>query len=212
MDTPASHGYTLADLDRLARIAAARGYGGYVLDPTDRYHAAWSAIAEHLAIAGAAAPPQPRELLATGVAAVRDAGQDQRHTWGIGPTWGATRRDTPRWKRYWELTGRPTPSPEAAADDRIALRQIWPHLSLNHRTALYALAVHDGDHQAAAESLGKSLGAFQTQLGRARAAYRALWHEHETPSRMWGQSGTGGQSSVMRTLADRHRKRARRAV
>lgn len=205
------HGYTLADIDRLARTAATRAYGGRILDPSDRYHAAWSAIVELLCTA--TEPPSGRDAAVAGMNAVNQAGRDRRHTWGLGSTWGGSEGDAPRFQRYWDCYwdfGRVTPSPEDRIVDRLARRQIWPRLSLTHRQVLWALAVH-GDCRSAAASLGKSERAYACALHRARAEFYRLWHEHETPPGMWGKTGASGRRTVSKVLADRRRRRARRA-
>lgn len=197
------HGYTLTDIDRLARTAATRAYGGHILDPGDRYHAAWTAIAERLCTATEA--PDSRALAIVGMNAINQAGRDHRHTWGLGATWGGSQGDAPNFQRYWDH-GRVTPSPEDGIVDRLAVHQIWPHLALTHRQILCALAVH-GTCAAAAASLGKTERAYACALHRARAEFYRLWHEHEAPSRMWGLTRKSGRRSVKQVLADRHRAR-----
>lgn len=201
------HGYTLADIDRLARTAATHAYGGRILDPTDRYHAAWTAIVETLCTA--TKPPTGRDLAVLGMHAVSAAAQDHRQTWGMGKAGTADGGvgARPRFQSYW---GRQvTPSPEDSVVDRLALRQIWPRLSRTDQRALYAHVVHHGDHLEAAASLGWTFETYRTYLKHARAAYRTLWHEHETPSRTWSRAG-GGQRGAMESLASRRRQRARR--
>lgn len=204
------HGYSLDDIDHLTRTAAVHARGGRILDPGDRYNTAWSAIAE--ALCTAEEPPTRRDLFAVGTSAINRAGQDHRHTWGMARTWGSGEGDMAAYARYWELARRSAASPEEPVVDRTALRQIWPHLSVTHQQVLYALAIHDGDHHAAAAGLGKSLATFRSHLRGARAAYRALWHEHETPSRMWGKSGQQGRRTAAQVLANRRQQRARRAA
>lgn len=203
------HGYSLDDLDRLARIATVRAFSARLLDPTDRYEIAWGAIVEALA---AAAEPIPGGLLVmTGATAINRAGQDYRHTWGMSRDWYSVEGDVRAYQRYWELARQPMSSHEDAVVDRLALRQIWPRLSPTHQRVLMAFAIH-GTHAAAAASLGKKLVTYRTHLKDARADFRRLWHEHETPSRMWGRSGERGRHTAMQTLANRHRLRARRAA
>jgi hypothetical protein len=203
------HGYTLTDIDRIAHTATARAHGGRILDYTDRYDAAWHAIAELLCTTSE--QPTRSDLTVAGMTAVNRLGQDHRHTWGMARTWGSAEGDMAAYQRYWELSRRVTAPPEDPVVDRLALRQIWPRLSLTHQQVLYALAVH-GDHQAAAASLGKSQATYRSHLKAARAAYRALWHEHETPSRMWGRSGEQGRRTATQALVNRRRQRARRAA
>lgn len=200
------HGYTLADIDRLARTAAARAYGGRVLDPTDSYHAAWFAIVETLCTA--AEPPTGHALVTTGMNAVGRAAEDHRHTWGMGSTGDSGVGTRPRFQCYWD--GRQvTPSPEDGVVDRLALHQIWPRLSRTYQQAIYAHVIHHGDEQAAAASLGYTLETYRSYFKRARAAYRALWHEHETPSHTWARREYG-QRTVMQTLRNRRKQRERR--
>ena len=209
-DEPLWHGYTLTDIDRYARISARTARGNRILDPTDCYQIAWSAITETLATADDA--PTGIDLIAAGSTAVSRASYDHRHTWGINRAWGSDQGSMARFNRYWELASRPAGSMEDAIVDRAALRQIWPRLSLTHRQVLHALAIHDNDPRAAAESLGRTITTFQSHLVSARAAYRALWHEHETPSRMWGRSGRRGRRTATQVLRSRRRARTSAAV
>lgn len=199
------HGYTLDGIDRLARTAATHAYGGRILDPTDRYHAAWTAIVERLCTADEA--PDGRDLAIAGMNAINQAGRDHRHTWGLGSTWGGS-QDAPNFQRYWDH-GRVTPSPEDGIVDRLAVHQIWPRLTLTHRQVLCALAVH-GDCATAGASLGKTERGYACALQRARAEFYRLWHEHEAPPRMWGLTRKSGRRSVKQVLAERQRSRARR--
>ena len=201
------HGYALADIHQLAITAAARAHGN-ILDPGDRYNTAWSAIAETLW--RAEKPPTTTTLIKTGIRAVIDTAQDHRRHAGIPRTWDGEHGDTTNFRRYWELHRHATQSPEDPVIDRQALRQIWPRLQPRDQQVLYALAIHDGNHRAAAVSLGYGLRTYRNHLSDARAAYRALWHQHETPSPMWGRSGTRGTATAARTLTARLRARERR--
>lgn len=202
-------GYGLHDIDRLARTAAARATGGNVLDPGDRYTAAWDAVVDALSTAEAA--PGRRDVLRAAVRGVNDAGNRARSHRGIARAADGRDGGTAEFCRYWALAHL-TGSPEDWVVDRAALRQIWPQLSTRHQHVLYALALADGDHRAAAASLGLRLGTYRAYLADARAAYRVWWHEHETPSAMWGRSGTKGTATAARTLTARLRARERRAV
>ena len=205
-DTEVRHGYTLADLHQLAKVSVNVAYG-QSMDYRDRYDAAWHAIAELLCSADQ--PPTRLELKNAGVRAVdRIVENDQRHR-------GFNRRDPeaglPRFERYWAL-GRVTPSPEDAIVDRIALAQIWPRLSATHQRILLAYATYS-DHALAAAAIDRNIRTYGSHLRHARAAYRALWHEHEIPSAMWGQSRVRpGSRSATRVVAYRTVQRARRAA
>jgi DNA-directed RNA polymerase specialized sigma24 family protein len=204
------HGYSLDGIDRLATAAAHRATGRFILDPGDTYEAAWGAIAEHLATADE--PPPPGYLLTVAYGAIGAAANQARSYRGMPRTWGADAATAVTFCRYWELHRRATGSPEGMVIDRRALAQIWPTLTVRQQQTLWALAAHDGDHRAAAQTLGWALTTFRTRLSDARAAYRALWHEHETPSGMWGRSGTKGAATATRALVARHRARERRAA
>lgn len=200
------HGYTLADIDQQARASVNVAYAR-TMDYRDRYDAAWHAIAEFLC--AAQEPPTHLDLKAAGVRAVENiVADDCRHH-------GVNRRDIeagkPRFARYWAL-GRVAPSPEDQIVDRVALTQIWPALSPTHQQILTAFAVH-ADHQLAAAATGRSASTYRSHLKSARQSFRALWHEHETPSAMWGQSRSHvGTRSATWTLANRNRRRARRSM
>lgn len=203
---PLRYGYTMGDLNEIARVAVNVAYG-QAMDYRDRYDAAWHAIAEHLCTAEQR--PTWLALKNTGVRAVERVVQDdQRHRGFNRNEPGAGR---PRFERYWALS-RATPSPEEAIVDRIALTQIWPALSSTHQQILTAFAAL-ADHHQAAEATGRTLATYRVHLGNARRAYRALWHEHEVPSVMWSQSRSHiGTRSATWTLANRSRQRARRAT
>lgn len=205
------YGYTLGDLDRLARSSVGTAWARGV-DYRDRYDAAWHAIAELLYSADER--PTPRDLKVAGTTAVNQLGQDEARHHGFdrhNPDAGTEGR--PRFQRYWTLLGRATPSPEDRIVDRLALAQIWPALSRTHRRTLLALAVHD-DHVLAAAAIDRNSITYRAHLKNARAAYRALWHEGETPSRMWGRSmgSLAGQRTATQVLAQRHHRRTRTAA
>ena len=209
-DTNLWHGYSLDTIHQLATTTARRATGRYALDPDDAYETAWGAIVEHLATTET--EPAPRDVTAIAYRAINTTANRANHHHGTPRTWGAHQDTAANFRRYWELQRRASPSPEESIVDRHALAQIWPTLTSQQQQTLWALAVHDGDHRAAADVLGCSLGTFRMRLSGARAAYRALWHEHETPSRMWGKSGCRGRRNAMRILADRRQERARRAA
>lgn len=192
---PVAHGFTLRDLDRLAHtavnVAFARG-----MDYTDRYDAAWHAIAETLCTADTS--PLRRELVQAGATAIASLVNGHRSAHGI-TRYGDP---APHHQRYWELQRRTAPSAEDQVVDRTALTQIWPQLSDRHQATLLAQAMHDTREQAAAQ-LGVGTKTFNAYLSQARRAFLALWHEHEKPSRPWARSysrrGTATISEMIRT-------------
>lgn len=209
-NTPLRHGYTMTDLDILARISVATAFAR-AMDYVDRYDAAWHGIAEHLVLADTA--PTRADLKHAGTKAINDAAQDHFHTWGMarGKTVG-TGGSMAAFQRYWDLSRRSTSSPEDMVVDQAALRQIWPELSSLHQRVLLAMATH-GDYGLAAEACGKSRATFASHLKNARRAFFELWHEHETPSRLWGRTDrVSGRRTAAQTLVNRRQQRARRAA
>lgn len=201
------YGVTIGDIDELAhralRFAFARA-----MDYTDRYDAAWHAIAESLYTADTA--PTRRDLTLVGARAVNQLVQDHHRTWGIARTWGSGEGTVPGFQRYWELDRRVTGSPEDAVIDPTALRQIWPRLSVTHQQVLLAMAVH-ADQVVAAAAVGKSYACFGSHLKNARRQFFELWHEGETPSRLWGKSDRRhGRRTATQVLVNRRQQRARR--
>lgn len=179
--TAALHGYTLAQIEGLARRVVANNRHWWPAgDRHGQYEAAWHGIAEHLC--AASDPPTERDLLEAGRRALgADVRDELRHhgTRSDGTNNGAN------FSRYWDWHSHPVPSPEPAVTERLALTQILPALTARQRQALTALAV-TGDYWQAAQVLGIKPQTFRSLIGRGRREFRALWHEGETPSRPWG--------------------------
>jgi hypothetical protein len=179
---PLRHGYSLRDLDQLARLVIAidrwdRG------DTQERHDAVLYAITEHLLTVDDR--PTPRDLVNLGLAASNRHVAGEMHHHGYDPRYvdrgsGAL----PGYLRYWQTTGH-TPWDERLVE-HVALAQIWERLTLAQQQAVMALAT-TGDHQEAADSLGLTLVAFAGRLKKARDRVYALWHEHETPPRRRGR-------------------------
>lgn len=177
------HDYTLADVDRLTRVAVF-SVGRLASDARDRYDAAWYAITEHLYTVEA--PPGPGDLIWVGRTAIYDEIRDYRHHHGFfksdyhnGPG------SSPAFWRYWWPVTWAVPSRENVIVERMALWQILDVMHPVRREAIIALATFD-TYDRAAMALGISYRAFVIRLNHARADFRALWHEGEAPSRMWG--------------------------
>jgi hypothetical protein len=198
------YGYNLDDLQRFARIATWRVVGR--IEYQTRYEVAWSAIAE--ALYSAVQAPEPGELIVAGYAAISaHLGDEMHHT---GRDRKHVGQEMPRFSAYWRGLSPHAPSPEQRIVDATALRQIWPHLPGRQREALLALAAHD-DYLAAAAALGVTPGAFRALVSQARRTFLRLWHEGETPSRVWGTDRrVGSRASVAEPTS--RRRTATRAV
>lgn len=205
------HGFGLDDLHRAASLAVSISSKYRGMDIRDKYDEAWHAIAE--ALYSSTEPLTARELVWIGSNGINAAVYGHQRMRGIDQKDSTAGQSMPFFWRYWWLNSQHVPSHEARLVERIALRQIWPHLTPTHRQVLTALAVH-GTHQAAAEALGKTVTTYQSHLSQARKAFFRLWHEHEEPSQVWGADRRvwrGGQPLV-KPIADRpvaYRLRAR---
>ncbi|MFD8839810.1 RNA polymerase sigma factor sigma-70 region 4 domain-containing protein [Streptomyces griseofuscus] len=176
-----AHGYSLRDLDALARSVVMNNRAWWPAgDRDDLYAAAWHGIAEHLCTVDE--PSARRDLLEAGRQALAaDVKATMRHH-------GArtdTRNNGQKYAMYWQWAGHVTPSPETGIVERTALEQILEALTPRQRHAFTALATV-GDYVEAARLLDIEPQTFRSLLGRARGAFRGLWHEGEEPSRHWG--------------------------
>ena len=183
IDEPLRHGYTMADLHRIAKHAAHSAYGWMSSDYLDVLETAWFGAVEHLYTAED--PPRRTDLIAASRRAVNRLSHDQLHHAGhykrrpdAGPG------SMPAFVTYWWHQTAPTPSPENSIVERHSLAQIVPLLTDAQRDALVSLAVHD-NHLAAADALDLNYRAFRTRIFKARRRFLALWHEGEQPSKPW---------------------------
>lgn len=170
------HGYTLADIDRIARQAAGSNKW-LVSDYTDRYEAAWGAVTEHLLTADER--PEAHDLARTGKGAIMGLLRDHCHHYGYADRdLTAGMGSAPRFAAYWAEPPR-TPMDEMVCE-RIALSQVLAALPARRQEILHVLAAA-GDHPAAADALGITRQSLGTGAARARRSFLALWHEGETP-------------------------------
>lgn len=182
------HGYTLADINRLSRVAT-RTAGTHAADHADLVSWAWSAIVEHLYLAEYW-PPEHRLIQAGKTAIWASVRSDQR--WHGGARQAHYEPGTmAAYQRYWWGYTAVTPSHEEPVVERLALRQVLPLLTAREHQALLAVAAHDGDVEAAAISMGLTLGAIKNRLQAARKRIFAAWHEGTVPPRrVWRTAGT----------------------
>lgn len=180
-------GYTLAEVERLAKVAA----GTTLTNPgdtmADRVDDAWSAMVERLY--ADETPIEPGQLVWVGRKALYRA---DRATWHHHGVFKANTHGTqhglgsmPAFRQYW---WRPTITVEGKVVDHLAFAQIWPRLSPSMQEAVVAVAIY-GDQQEAARALGKPH--FRSSLHNARKRFLELWHEGEEPSKHWGYDHPG---------------------
>lgn len=209
---PIRYGWTLAELDRLARAVVSNNCTWWPAgDREDLYAAAWHGIVEHLYTSST--EPRRSELMEAGRQALAvDVRDTMRHH--------GARRDGSnsgqKYAMYWEWAGRTTPSPEAGIVERLALAQILPALTEGQLAAIHALAA-TGDYAEAARLVGSATG-LKSQLMKGRRRFRALWHEGETPSSPWGTDRRAGSTSAELSSGEpalnrmRRRNRARKTT
>ena len=195
-DIELRHGYTLADLHAIARLAVHTA-GLMASDWHDRYDTAWSAIAEAL-YAAEHAPPR-HDLVHVGRVAIYQVVNDQRHHHGYyraktdGFQHGAG--SSPAFAAYWAQAT--VSSPEPRIVEQVSLGQILPALTERQREVVGALAAHD-EYGTAANALGLPYGTFKAYISDARRRFLRLWHEGESPSRTWGCDRRAGTTRATR--------------
>jgi hypothetical protein len=208
-------GWTLTDIDRLARAVVSNNRTWWPAgDRDDLYAAAWHGIVEHLYTADS--PPRRTELMEAGRQALaQDVKATMRHH--------GARRDSSnngqKYAMYWEWAGRAIPSHEAGIVERLALEQILPALTAGQRAAVEALAAA-GDYETAARLVGTAQAGLKSQLMKGRRRFRELWHEGETPSGHWGCDRRAGAvrgtarkgESAVSNMRRRNRSRVRAAA
>lgn len=175
IDAVVAHGYTVRDINQLTRAALRRDRWNTAVE--ERTAAIRLGMIEHLRTAEE--PPTDSDLLKAGAAAsdrymlaeLRAHGYDRKHPERGGGT-------SPGFVRYWEPAAH-TPF-EERVEERVALAQVWPSLSLPQRQAVLALADTD-DYEEAVAQVGVPRGTFAARLHHGRRSFAALWHEHETP-------------------------------
>ncbi len=203
---PVLHGYTMGDLDQIAKSATRNRYSGtFGADHDELYEAAWGAAVETLC--AQRSRPERRDLH---LAAMRGVDETryriQRDRGVISSQHSAGTYAAPGFLRYW--INPPSGSPvEDKVVDSIAVQQVLAAMRPTHRQRLVLLAAYDGDLVAAGAASGHK--AFTSLAWVARRAALALWHDGETPRRVWVESTAGRRrTSPCGTVAAyrRHRK------
>jgi hypothetical protein len=197
-------GYSFRELHQIAARATVYCRWGDRFPFPERFEIAWSGVIDYLA--GCEETPESFDLYKAGMRAIGRASERELREHGI--TRGSDGlRAMPSFDAYWApRAGAPA---DAAVVDRLAVWQIWPMLRPLHQMAFLALAAH-GDYARAAEAAGYPYATFTSLIGEARAAFLALWHEGETPSRIWAANKHGATDPALRArriLASRRRTR-----
>lgn len=175
-------GWTLAELNGVAAAIVSRHRHWWPAgDIAGQHAAAWDGITEHLLTSDE--PPSRQAMAAAGLRALSAYVRREISHQGGGSHNGIANAGA-KFASYWEWHSAPAPDPQERVCDRLAVTQILPALTPRQREALLALAAWE-DYQLAAAAMGCTTGTFEVHIKRARQAFRALWHEGETPSRQW---------------------------
>lgn len=178
-------GYTLAEVERLAKCAAGTTLSNPGDTMADRVDDAWSAIVERLY--ADPTPIEPGQLVWVGRRALYAADRKLKHDYGTFKNdAGNGRGSMPRFQEYW---WRPVVTIEDQIVEHRAFAQIWPRLSPAERDAVIAFAIW-GDQKLAAQATG--VPHLRSNLKNARDRFLRLWHEGEEPSKKWGFDHPGG--------------------
>jgi hypothetical protein len=171
--TPVRHGYSVADLSRIAsfvvRDAARRG----MRDLDEKRSAAMCALIETLH----AHECDPGSSVLIRAAEDAISRESDRFWSNLGYN-SKTKEHQKGFPRYWHHVPA-TPLDEAVAE-RVAVLQILAALTDRQQQVVHTLA-ETGDRRATALALGVDPTTISAVLGNARRAFMALWLEGETP-------------------------------
>jgi hypothetical protein len=197
-------GFTVGDLHQLATRAAILCRWADRFPYSERFEIAWAGIVDYLTECDS--PPERVQVYRAALRAIgRVSERELREHGSRHGTDGLYA--TPRFELYW--APKPAPAADATVVDRLAMWQIWATLRPLHRMAFLALAAHN-DYAKAAEAVGYPYSTFSYLISEARAEFLTLWHQGETPSRMWATDRRGAgdiEQRARRVLTVRKNKR-----
>jgi hypothetical protein len=200
------HGYTVAQLDALARIATKRERWYRALDFDERVSIAFSAIA--LALYSAEDAPSGNDLIRAGMRELSRIAYIELGEHGVDVTKGG---EAPNFVKYWTPVISYTPDHAPGIVERIALQQIWSAVSKRspgYSEALAALAAFDS-YSVASVALGIKRPTFAKRIAEGRAQFLELWHQGEQPSKPWGvdRRRTAASMTAMRARSNRRARK-----
>lgn len=168
-------GYTMDDIDRLARRVFNRTRHSYLFDHIDHIGAAWFGIAECLF--DSVEKPSEADLMAAGISRVGSESSANRQFYGIRED--MPNKQGPRFAAYWRH------EPRDDFTDRIADRESLPRvlsvLNTNLYEAIITLATF-GNMSEAAKALDIGDKAFEHRIKRARTLMIEAWFAPEHPA------------------------------
>ncbi|WP_181785458.1 hypothetical protein [Streptomyces phytophilus] len=209
VDVSLRFGFTLAQINRMAMYAVHRHRGNHFAHIDERFDIAWSAMVEF--IYASETRPEPNEVIGAGWRALSEDIEKVRRAHGLDPRY-KIEGVRAGFQSYWNAFSSSTQSHEERVVERRALWEIWQVMHPFHRKVLGTVAAHGGDYNRAAASLGKSREQFKYHLGEARRSFLELWHQGETPSRMWAHHSQHGEGySPVKIMANMRAKKRRQA-
>lgn len=167
-----AHGYNMADLDRLAHMAARASFTRYG-SHADRYQNARDALVD--ALLSATERPDPGNLLYQAKRHVAAKAQSEQYATGYDPK---TNSQSKGHTTYWQPKN--APSPERAVVERCAVWQIMAALTPEQCRTLNLVA-EASDVDQAAHVLGLTRNGVLYRMRAIRQEFGKLWYEHETP-------------------------------
>lgn len=186
------HGFTMADVDRAAHIAAAKMAWINAIDREEREQTAWHGVVEYLYDCGCGfgvcnrpAGVTFHELLFAGMDAIRtELGNTLRHH-GQRPDPAGGYEDAPNFLKYWLPVRKSKYWDDDGFSDhlceKMALATALATLTPRQYEAIATLAAFDNDAGAAAAALGAKYHAFMYHVYTARRRIAQVWFEDEQP-------------------------------
>lgn len=187
------HGYTLADVERAARISVAKHtFSMAYLNQEERYDAAYHAVVEHLYSCGCGRGPCRRnydvafqDLLSAGIRGIDKELQADRRNDGRDTRTGG---ESAAFVKFW-LPPRKSKhyDDDGFTDqlcDRVALRAALAALTTEQYDVIAATAAFDNSGPDAASALGLTRDVYKKRLKRTRDAIREVWTGDLPPARV----------------------------
>ena len=169
------HGYTLATLDDLTRVALSQTIDGRgLMSAADRYHVVWSGIA--VALYEADQRPTREDLVRAGWRALAEARDQEMQAHGYRLDHGEV-HIRHAFGAYWRTPGEPA---EERLIEHLAVQQTLSVLSPRQRAAVTAVAALGG-YAAAQTALGITRSTLTDHLMNARLRVLEAWMPGETP-------------------------------
>lgn len=171
-----AHGYTMGDVDRMARRAA-RSVRMTPFDFIERYEHAWYGVVEMLY--SSHSTPTEYALVTAGMRCVSDVYSDTLRHHGVSRSDAHTGQ---RFAEYWRTPGHTTTHEDFVdrLTERMALPRVLALLTPEEYEALAARAASSSDNAAAA-MLGMTFMQYRPRLKRARERIVDAWFAPETP-------------------------------